>query len=104
MVCAILCRLYVLLCCFTTTQPKAYMNDQLNKGMCRSGFLSHLHSLSSLLCVCQQLDGDGPAVLYSVLQVNEGVAHVTAHAALSTDRHGAGFTEEQEHLPKQRGG
>lgn len=30
-------------------------------------FLSHLHGLASLLCICQQLDGDGPAVLYSIL-------------------------------------
>lgn len=51
------------------------------------GFWSHLHGLSSLLRLCQQLDGDGPAVLHGVLQVNEGVAHVAAHAALPADRH-----------------
>lgn len=50
-------------------------------------FWSHLHSLSSLLRLRQQLDGDGPAVLHGVLQVNKGVAHVAAHAALPADRH-----------------
>lgn len=58
----------------------------------------HLDSLSTLLSVRQQLDGDGPAVLHGVLQVDEGVAHVTAHAALPADGHRAGFAEEQEHL------
>lgn len=67
-----------------------------------SGFLSHLHGLSSLLCISQQLDGDSPTVLYCVLEINEGVAHVTAHAALSADRHRAGFTEEEENLAKRR--
>lgn len=67
-----------------------------------SGFLSHLHGLSSLLRIGQQLDGDGPTVLHCVLQINEGVAHVTAHAALSADGHRAGFAEEQENLAKGR--
>lgn len=49
-------------------------------------FWSHLHSLSSLLRLRQQLDDDGPAVLHRVLQVNKGVAHVEAHAALPADR------------------
>lgn len=39
----------------------------LCEKVCLSVFLSHLHSLTSLLCICQQLDGDGPAVLHSVL-------------------------------------
>lgn len=59
---------------------------------------AHLHGLAPLLCVCQQLDGDGPAVLHGILQVNERVAHVMAHGAFPADGHGAGLTEEQEHL------
>lgn len=55
--------------------------------MCLFGVTVYLHSLSSLLCICQQLDGDGPAVLHGILQVNEGVAHMMAHTALSADRH-----------------
>lgn len=66
------------------------------------GFWSHLHGLSSLLRLGQQLDGDGPAVLHGVLQVNEGVAHVATHAALPADRHRAGLAEEQEHLDGHR--
>lgn len=62
---------------------------------------THLDGLSTLLGVCQQLDGDGPAVLDCILEVNEGVAHVTAHAALSADRHRAALAEEQENLEKQ---
>ncbi|TNN54875.1 hypothetical protein EYF80_034905 [Liparis tanakae] len=65
-------------------------------------FPSHLHGLTSLLSVRQQLDGDGPAVLHGVLQVDEGVAHVAADAALPTDRHRAGFTEEEEHLRRKK--
>lgn len=59
---------------------------------------SHLHRLPSLLCVRQQLDGDGPTVLHGVLQIHKGVAHVTAHAALPADGHRAGLAEKQEHL------
>lgn len=83
--------------CWVTSPAPTYKQQNLSSVRLRS----YLHRLSSLLCICQQLDGDGPAVLNGVLQVNESVAHVTAHAALSADRHRAGFTEEQKHLRKQ---
>lgn len=75
-----------------STLPEAHFHPS------SAGFWSHLHSLSSLLRLRQQLDGDGPAVLHGVLQVNKGVAHVAAHAALPADRHRAGLAEEQQHL------
>lgn len=59
---------------------------------------SHLHCLPSLLCVRQQLDGDGPTILHGVLQIHKGVAHVVAHAAFPADGHRAGFAKKQEHL------
>lgn len=65
-------------------------------------FPSYLHRLSSLLCICQQLDGDGPAVLNSILQVNKSVAYVTAHAALPADGHRARFAEEQKDLRNRK--
>lgn len=96
----------------TTAELKSWWNpiqcEDAKKGETTEGFFfsarrvtrlgSHLHRLPSLLCVRQQLDGDGPTVLYGVLQIHEGVAHVTAHAALPADGHRAGLAEKQEHL------
>lgn len=67
--------------------PPINVQSFLSHCACMFGFTVHLHSLSSLLCICQQLDGDSPAVLHGVLQVNEGVAHMMAHTALPADRH-----------------
>lgn len=80
------------------TQEEFFFFSHFSTPAARTRLGSHLHRLPSLLCVRQQLDGDGPTLLHSVLQIHKGVAHVTTHAALPADGHRAGLAEEQEHL------
>lgn len=60
--------------------------------------LTNLHGLSSLLCICEQLDGERSGVMQHVLQVGHTVAHVSPHTALPTDGHRATLTEKAQHL------
>ena len=46
-----------------------------------------LDCLAALLCVSQQLDGKCPRVLQRLLEVDEAVAPMPAHCALTTDGH-----------------
>ncbi len=59
---------------------------------------TNLYSLSALLSVCEQLDGQRSGVLQCFLQVGETVTHMSAQAALSTNRHGAAVAEKTQHL------
>lgn len=59
---------------------------------------TNLHCLSSLLCICKQLDGECSGVMQHVLQVGHTVAHVSPHTALPTDGHRATLAEKAQHL------
>jgi len=75
-----------------------HLRLQLHLLSYRLGLLNaQLNSLSSLLCVGQQLDGEGTAVLHRVLQVGDAVAGVPPRAALTADGHRAAVTEETQH-------
>lgn len=64
---------------------------------CKS-MLTNLHCLSSLLCICEQLNGERPGVMQHVLQVRHTVAHMSSHTALPTDGHRATLAEKTQHL------
>lgn len=60
--------------------------------------LTNLQGLSSLLCICEQLDGESSGVMQHVLQVGHTVAHVSPHTALPTDGHRAILAEKTQYL------
>lgn len=62
-----------------------------------------LDRLAALLGVSQQLDGESPGVLQCLLEVDEAVAPVPAHCALTTDGHRASVTVQVQHLGTREG-
>lgn len=57
-----------------------------------------LDCLAALLRIGQQLDGKCPRVLQRLLEVDEAVAPMPAHRALTTDGHRASVTVQVQHL------
>lgn len=56
--------------------------------------VSYLNSLSSLLSICQELNGESPGVLQGILEVDKAVTHMSSHGTFPTYGDRTGITVE----------
>lgn len=57
-----------------------------------------MNSLSSLLSICQELNGESPGVLEGILEVDKAVTHMSSHGTFPTYGDRTGITVEMQYL------
>lgn len=61
-------------------------------------WVSYLNSLSSLLSICQELNGESPGILQGILEVDKAVTHMSPHGTFPTYGDRTGITVEMQYL------
>lgn len=64
--------------------------------------VSYLNSLSSLLSICQELNGESPGVLEGILEVDKAVTHMSSHGTFPTYGDRTGITVEMQYLEEKK--
>lgn len=64
--------------------------------------VSYLNSLSSLLSICQELNGESPGILEGILEVDKAVTHMSSHGTFPTYGDRTRITVEMQYLEENK--